>query len=174
MATYPILTDQLLAEYKASGKKVLTLIMRKLVLFISILITCVCRTYALDVDFKSQSFNGVSYLIVITDSDDDKVVVEPMAIKFFLRDESTYILDNSKSTKYDKSGPGMIYGTHDRSKHYYRFEITQELIDALQKGAKGFILNTIPELYYEGLTETESNNLLKKLTEPDYIDNRDF
>jgi len=29
MATYPILTDQLLAEYKASGKKVLTLILKK-------------------------------------------------------------------------------------------------------------------------------------------------
>ena len=139
-------------------------------LLLLVAISSIMNCVALSVSFKSQKFDGTTYLVMVTNSDDDKVVITPLIVKFYLNDGSSYILDNSSSAKFGKSVELGMGFSSDRSKNYYRFEVNQELRDAIKKGVKGIAINTAPEIYTEKYTEVKSKQLQKLIEEPKETD----
>lgn len=143
--------------------------MKKLLLLL-VAFSSILNCAALSVNFKSQKFDGTTYIVMVTNSDDDKVVIAPVMVKFYLNDGSSYILDNSSSAKFGKSVELGMGFTSDRSKNYYRFEVNQELREAIQKGVKGIAINTAPEIYTEKFTELKSKQFQKLIEEPKETD----
>ena len=123
---------------------------------------------ALSVTFKTQSFDGETYLIMQTDYDDDKVVEFPIIIKFYLNDGTTFKLES------DHSVFRLSTNLFRLSKFCYRFKVTPQMMDAFSKGIKGFVINTLPEIYKETYNEAENRELMDKLTNPKETDILDF
>ena len=60
------------------------------------------------------------------------------------------------------------------SKLYYRFEVTQEMREAFEKGIRGFVINTIPEIYKEGVNISEYNKFMDQINKPQETDDMNF
>lgn len=132
------------------------------------------QCFALSVNFKTQSFDGKTYLIVITDTDDDKIMTSPFIMKFYLNDGSVFKLQTEVSTDFGISINWTGWSSSDHSIHYYRFEVTPEMRTAFEKGIRGFAINTLPEICTERVNESEYNKFMKKLNVPEETDEIKF